>query len=640
MKTFQTKTQQLPRGSKQIIFLFMLFFAQDSAAQSQYGLSQSIEIEESYLFDIVSVDVNDDGLPDVVVLGEDYSNNGQEQLFYCENSPNGFSEAQEFLEFPENGFSGYLEAADLNNDQLVDLIMIDGEFAFWFENFGAGEWSTFNMLHEEPCIDYDCANPSDLRVVDVEGDGDLDIAYLSQYGPDSNAAVWFRNEGEGNFSSQLTLLAFAQEIDAFHLQDLDQDNQLELVVRNLIGGISIHKQNEPGVFQNEPEQTIALSGFPEESQFVDLEQDGDLDIVLIGENVAWLENMGNLFFSFDVLLETEEEVWADKTQLQDIDGDGDLDIVLETSGSLAWSMHIYGNQFTPIQFAPISAQYVEGWSFFEADSDGDLDLAVLIPDFYYGEISFINIYENMPAAPMASFAQNDCFGSVLFNASNAYYPNSTVNWDFGDGTTSSMVHPLNHVFPDVGEYEVSLTVCNEVACDTFVEQIQVNALIDFQIPESAVVGEPVNFEDNSLGITNWTWLFGNDESSIEQNPSYTYDTPGTYNVILYLTNNAISGCTEIFTQTMEVSEGSGIRSERVKELGLSPNPASKELMIHSDWLLQDCQFKLFNTQGHNIMNITSVESGLLDVQGLERGVHLVELVHKDGRIARAKFIKK
>ncbi len=49
----------------------------------------------------------------------------------------------------------------------------------------------------------------------------------------------------------------------------------------------------------------------------------------------------------------------------------------------------------------------------------------------------------------------------------------------------------------------------------------------------------VQFTDQSIGdITSWLWNFGDGGNSTQQNPTYTYNTPGTYNVTLTVTNSA------------------------------------------------------------------------------------------------------
>lgn len=47
----------------------------------------------------------------------------------------------------------------------------------------------------------------------------------------------------------------------------------------------------------------------------------------------------------------------------------------------------------------------------------------------------------------------------------------------------------------------------------------------------------ITFNDTSTGVVNeWYWTFGDGSSSYEQHPNHTYYTPGTYQVILYSSN--------------------------------------------------------------------------------------------------------
>ncbi len=53
---------------------------------------------------------------------------------------------------------------------------------------------------------------------------------------------------------------------------------------------------------------------------------------------------------------------------------------------------------------------------------------------------------------------------------------------------------------------------------------------------------PVQFTDNSLNATSWSWDFNNDgtNDSSEQNPIYTYTSDGTYTVVLFAVNGTES----------------------------------------------------------------------------------------------------
>ena len=77
--------------------------------------------------------------------------------------------------------------------------------------------------------------------------------------------------------------------------------------------------------------------------------------------------------------------------------------------------------------------------------------------------------------------------------------------------------------------------------------ISVPAIVNAQVPVSNFTGAPVSgcsplivtFQDLSTGNpTGWNWTFGNGNTSIIQNPTATYFTPGTYTVSLTTTNAA------------------------------------------------------------------------------------------------------
>ncbi len=73
---------------------------------------------------------------------------------------------------------------------------------------------------------------------------------------------------------------------------------------------------------------------------------------------------------------------------------------------------------------------------------------------------------------------------------------------------------------------------------------------------SIVVGQTVNFTDNSTGIpTSWSWDFGDGSpASTLQNPSHSYAAPGVYTVTLTATN-AQGNCTTTLTITVTASTG-------------------------------------------------------------------------------------
>ncbi len=78
-----------------------------------------------------------------------------------------------------------------------------------------------------------------------------------------------------------------------------------------------------------------------------------------------------------------------------------------------------------------------------------------------------------------------------------------------------------------------------------------NLAADFSgTPTSGCVPLTANFTDISTGsgIDGWSWTFGDGGSSISQNPSHTYNSPGTYSVTLTISSTS-QGCNDAQTKT-------------------------------------------------------------------------------------------
>jgi hypothetical protein len=59
-----------------------------------------------------------------------------------------------------------------------------------------------------------------------------------------------------------------------------------------------------------------------------------------------------------------------------------------------------------------------------------------------------------------------------------------------------------------------------------------SADIDIEAPDVICPGEPVSFVNTSIGGTNYSWFFGDLDSSEEENPTHTYLTAGEWEVML------------------------------------------------------------------------------------------------------------
>ncbi|MEM6964472.1 MAG: PKD domain-containing protein [Bacteroidota bacterium] len=148
-------------------------------------------------------------------------------------------------------------------------------------------------------------------------------------------------------------------------------------------------------------------------------------------------------------------------------------------------------------------------------------------------------YITILGEPTAGFSFSTNGFSVDFtnNSDNA----TSYNWDFGDGNTSTEIQP-QHTFANDGTYTVTLNATN--TCGTVTTQETITILTPVTAGFLADVTEgcaglTVQFTNaSSNNVTNWNWSFsgGSPATSTEQNPTVTYNTPGTYPVTLEVSN--------------------------------------------------------------------------------------------------------
>lgn len=79
------------------------------------------------------------------------------------------------------------------------------------------------------------------------------------------------------------------------------------------------------------------------------------------------------------------------------------------------------------------------------------------------------------------------------------------------------------------------------------------AVIDIDNTSGLCVGDPIQFINNSFGGSEFEWFFGDLNTSDEENPEYTYDTEGQWDIMLVVSDpNASGGCLEPDTAIVSV----------------------------------------------------------------------------------------
>jgi parallel beta-helix repeat protein len=185
------------------------------------------------------------------------------------------------------------------------------------------------------------------------------------------------------------------------------------------------------------------------------------------------------------------------------------------------------------------------------DSDGDfaiynMDITVnedLLPDASFTVLSTTVIVDNV-----VSFTDTSTEGN----------PPLSYEWEFGDGTTSTLQNPT-HSYSVVGIYTVLLNVTDSDG-DFAIYNMDITVIEDLQpsasftvLHSTVYVSDIVSFTDASTGGNSplsYTWIFGDGTTSTLQNPTHSYSAAGIYSVSLNVTD--INGDSAISSTSITV----------------------------------------------------------------------------------------
>lgn len=149
----------------------------------------------------------------------------------------------------------------------------------------------------------------------------------------------------------------------------------------------------------------------------------------------------------------------------------------------------------------------------------------------------INLGESAPIPAFTFQVQPE--GVVIFT--NQSQVGRRYLWNFGDGITSASEN-TSHTYAFEGAYQVTLTVtndCGEVSITQTVEIVFPPQAAFGVVEQSGCVPVVVEFQNQSTeNVASFEWLFpgGSPASSIEANPTVTYDSVGLFDVVLIVKN--------------------------------------------------------------------------------------------------------
>ncbi len=269
-----------------------------------------------------------------------------------------------------------IASADLDQDGDIDIVASSWDKFFWFENDG-------NQNFSNHTISTQLSYPIDLEVEDINRDGAMDIAACLN-GKDK--VVWYKNDGSENFTRMIVDSSF-NEVNGLFVEDLNKDGYKDVVATSTIAFEMIYYKNNghdsfiSNLISRDKHRNIGEGDF---------DQDGEIDIVTsftFDDEISWFQNDGQENFSeYNV---TNQTVDVDGVLPLDLDSDGDLDIV-SASNEVYWHENDGNGNFTDhLITANIGGSDINAADF---DRDGDKDVALVNEDkgkVYWFENKFL-----------------------------------------------------------------------------------------------------------------------------------------------------------------------------------------------------------------------------------------------------------
>ncbi|PCH93806.1 MAG: hypothetical protein COB85_06395, partial [Bacteroidetes bacterium] len=185
----------------------------------------------------------------------------------------------------------------------------------------------------EPAVTYSAGlRPLNIIVADLDADGDGDIVVPNsgkQLVAISRTVSVYMNNGDGTFAPQVTYDTDTQTGNlapsGVCAADIDSDGDLDLLVANAIGKVSVLRNNGNGIFGTA--ESYFVGDGPTRIKAFDLDLDGDNDLIVTasGSLVFVLMNNGDGTFASRIRYFAGSCTWG--LSVYDIDNDGDGDII-------------------------------------------------------------------------------------------------------------------------------------------------------------------------------------------------------------------------------------------------------------------------------------------------------------------------
>lgn len=279
-------------------------------------------------------DVDNDGDQDVFITGSTSAPARTAHLYLNDGAGNFTLLADTPFEPSESGDCIFV---DVDGDDDQDLIMTgydasaDG-FSSLYLNDGSG---IFTEVVPSP---FEALKSSAVASINIDNDDDQDLIFAGENDNGEASSLLYTNDGTGNFSLVSNSSFTNMTSGDIAIGDPDNDGDQDI----LMSGQTADGSIESILYVNDGTGSFTeLTGTPfpgthvGPSSFADFDNDGDMDVLLVGSGPGGLidnsiianiyENQGSNSF---ILADSLIGAYLSSSAIADVDGDDDLDLVI------------------------------------------------------------------------------------------------------------------------------------------------------------------------------------------------------------------------------------------------------------------------------------------------------------------------